>query len=125
MAEIYFSKDHEWVRVEEGVGVVVGISEYAAHELGDVTFVEPPRVGNSINQFELLGCIESVKAASDIFSPVSGTVIKVNEALETEPELINQSPQDDGWIAWIKPDDLNELKKLMTQAQYQDYLKGL
>ncbi len=123
MAEIFFSREHEWVRIEDGVAVV-GISDYAAHELGDVTFVELPKVGNSIDQFALLGCVESVKAASDVFAPVSGTVIKVNEALETEPELINQSPLDDGWIAWIKPDDLNELKGLMTQAQYAEYLKS-
>ena len=121
---IYFTRDHEWVRVLDGVGVV-GISEHAAHELGDVTFVELPKVGAVIEQFKLLGSIESVKAASDVFAPVSGTVIKTNEALETAPELVNESAQDDGWIAWIKLANAAELTGLMTAEQYEGYLKSL
>lgn len=120
----YFTREHEWVRVQDGVGVV-GISEHAAQELGDVTFVELPQVGGRVEQFKLLGSIESVKAASDIFSPVSGTVIKVNQALELVPEMINESAQGDGWIAWIQLEDATELMGLMTAEQYQGYLKTL
>jgi glycine cleavage system H protein len=124
MAETYFSKEHEWVKVKEGIGAV-GISEHAAHELGDITFVELPQMGNSVKQFGLLGSIESVKAASDIYAPVSGKVIKINEALETAPEIVNESAEDAGWMAWIEIADESELKNLMTREQYDAYLKTL
>lgn len=121
---IYFTKEHEWVKVKEGIGAV-GISEHAAHELGDITFVELPKTGAVVKQFGILGSIESVKAASDIFAPLSGKVIKVNEALETAPEIVNESPEDAGWMAWVEIADESELKNLMTQEQYNDYLKTL
>jgi glycine cleavage system H protein len=124
MMNIYFTKEHEWVRVQDGVGVV-GISEHAAHELGDITFVELPKIGTVVEQFKLLGSIESVKAASDIFAPVSGTVVKINEALETAPEVVNESAQEAGWMVWIKMNDASELTKLMTRDQYDEYLKSL
>ncbi|MDD2539878.1 MAG: glycine cleavage system protein GcvH [Desulfuromonadaceae bacterium] len=121
---MYFTKEHEWVKVKEGIGAV-GISEHAAHELGDITFVELPKMGAVVKQFAMLGSIESVKAASDIFAPVSGTVVKVNEALETAPEIVNESAEDAGWMAWIEIADESELENLMTQGQYDDYLKTL
>jgi glycine cleavage system H protein len=121
---IYFTKEHEWVKVKEGIGAV-GISEHAAHELGDITFVELPKMGAVVKQFGILGSIESVKAASDIFAPLSGKVIKVNEALDTAPEIVNESPEDAGWMAWVEIADESELKNLMTQEQYDDYLKTL
>jgi len=121
---MYFTKEHEWVKVQDGVGVV-GISEHAAHELGDITFVELPKLNAAVEQFKLLGSIESVKAASDIFAPVSGSVIKINEELEAKPELVNESAEDTGWMAWIKMDDASELANLMTREQYDDYLKSL
>lgn len=121
---IYFTKEHEWVKVKEGIGAV-GISEHAAHELGDITFVELPKMGAVVKQFGVLGSIESVKAASDIFAPVSGKVIKVNEALDTAPEIVNESAEDAGWMAWVEISDESELKSLMTQEQYNDYLKTL
>ena len=121
---IYFTKEHEWVKVKEGVGAV-GISEHAAHELGDITFVELPAIGKVVKQFEVLGGIESVKAASDIYSPVSGKVVKINEALNDAPEIINESAEDAGWLAWIEISDEAELKNLMTREQYDDYLKTL
>lgn len=124
ITETYFTKEHEWVRVVDGVGVV-GISDHAAHELGDITFVELPKIGTAVEQFKLLGSIESVKAASDIFAPVSGSVIKINEALETAPEVVNESAQEAGWMVWIKMDDASELTKLMTREQYDEYLKSL
>jgi glycine cleavage system H protein len=121
---MYFTKEHEWVKVKEGIGAV-GISEHAAHELGDITFVELPKMGAAVKQFGVLGSIESVKAASDIFAPLSGKVIKVNEALDTAPEIVNESAEDAGWMAWVEIADEAELKNLMTQEQYDDYLKTL
>lgn len=121
---VYFTKDHEWVKVKEGIAAV-GISEHAAHELGDITFVELPQIGKTVTQFEVLGSIESVKAASDIFSPVSGKVIKVNEALDAAPEIVNESAEDAGWMAWLELSDETELGKLMTKQQYDDFLKSL
>ena len=124
MANTYFTKDHEWVRIKEGIGAV-GISEHAAHELGDVTFVELPKMGAIVKQFQALGSIESVKAASDIYSPVSGKVVKINEALEDAPEIVNESAEDAGWMAWIEIADEAELKNLMTKEQYEEFLKTL
>ena len=124
MAEYYFSKEHEWVRVEGGTGKV-GISDHAAHELGDVTFVELPKVGTTVKQFGILGSIESVKAASDIYAPVSGKVIAVNSVLDTTPELVNESAEEGAWMAEIEIADAAELKNLMTREQYDAYLKTL
>lgn len=121
---IFFTKEHEWVKVKEGFGAV-GISEHAAHELGDVTFVELPEIGRIVKQFEVLAAIESVKAASDIFSPLSGKVVKINEALEDAPEIVNESAEEAGWIARIEIADQAELNSLMTKEQYNEYLKTL
>jgi len=121
---MYFTKEHEWVKVAGTVGTV-GISEHAAHELGDITFVELPKTGAVVKQFGVLGSIESVKAASDIFAPVSGKVVKVNDALDTAPEVVNESAEDAGWMAQIEIADESELKNLMTPEQYNDYLKTL
>ena len=121
---MYFTKEHEWVKVKEGIGAV-GISEHAAHELGDITFVELPKIGAVVKQFAVLGSIESVKAASDIFAPVSGKVVKINDALDTAPEIVNESAEDAGWMAWVEIADEAELKNLMTQEQYDAYLKTL
>lgn len=121
--ETYFTKEHEWVKIKEGVAAV-GISDHAAHQLGDVTFVELPAVGKSVKQFEQFAAIESVKAASDIYAPLSGKIVKVNETLEEAPEIVNESPEDAAWIAWIEPANLDELKSLMTRAQYEEYLGG-
>ncbi|MBV5338175.1 MAG: glycine cleavage system protein GcvH [Deltaproteobacteria bacterium] len=121
---MYFTKEHEWVKVEGNIGTV-GISDHAAHELGDITFVELPKIGAVVKQFGVLGSIESVKAASDIFAPLSGKVIKVNDALDTAPEAVNESAEDAGWMAQVEITDEAELKNLMTQAQYDDYLKTL
>jgi glycine cleavage system H protein len=124
MADMYFTKEHEWVKVDGGLGTV-GISDHAAHELGDITFVEVPKIGKVVKQFGILGSIESVKAASDIYAPVSGKVVKVNDALETAPEVVNESAEDSGWMACLEITDAGELKNLMTRAQYDDFLKTL
>jgi len=122
--EYFFSKEHEWVKIS-GTTATVGISEHAAHELGDVTFVELPQVGKVVKQFGTLAAIESVKAASDIYAPVSGKVIAVNETLETTPEVVNESAEESGWICVLEVTDPGELANLMTKAAYEEYLKSL
>jgi len=124
MTETCYSKEHEWVKVGEGIACV-GITEYAAKQLGDVTFVELPQVGKLVKQFDMLCSIESVKAASDIYAPVSGKVVKVNDALEETPEIVNESAEDAGWIAWIEIDGTAELGNLMNREEYEEYLRGL
>jgi glycine cleavage system H protein len=121
---IYFTKEHEWVKVNGNIGTI-GISDHAAHELGDITFVELPQIGKVVKQFGVLGGIESVKAASDIFAPVSGKVVKINDALELAPEAVNESAEDAGWMAEVEIADAAELGNLMTQDQYNDFLKTL
>ena len=93
--------------------------------MGDITFVELPKIGAVVKQFGILGSIESVKAASDIFAPVSGKVVKINDALDTSPEIVNESAEDAGWMAWVEIADVTELTNLMTQEQYDEYLKTL
>lgn len=124
MAEMYFTKEHEWVKVE-GATALVGISEHAAHELGDVTFVELPAVGKQVKQFEVLAAIESVKAASDIYAPLSGTVTKVNSELDDAPEKVNESAEEAAWMVELQLVDAAELSQLMTKPQYDEYLKSL
>jgi glycine cleavage system H protein len=124
MPTMYFTKEHEWVKVD-GNSATVGISAYAAQHLGDVTFVELPAAGKTVKQFEVLCAIESVKAASDIYAPVSGTVVSINEELNTRPELVNESPEDAAWMATLKMADPSEVAKLMDAKQYDEYQKGL
>jgi glycine cleavage system H protein len=124
MTETYYSKEHEWAKIKDGIACV-GITGYAAGQLGDVTFVELPQVGKQVSQFEMLCSIESVKAASDIYAPLSGKVVKINDALEATPEIINESAEDAGWIAWIEIRDTTELGNLMNRQEYDDYLRGL
>ena len=122
--ETYYTKEHEWVKIQDSTATV-GISEFAAGQLGDVTFVELPQAGKTVKQFEVLAAIESVKAASDIYAPVSGSVTKVNEALDDRPEIVNESAEDAGWIAQVEMSNPSELKNLMTRAQYEEFLRGL
>lgn len=122
--EYFFSKEHEWVKIS-GTTATVGISDHAAHELGDITFVELPQVGKTVKQFDTLAAIESVKAASDIFAPVSGKVIAVNETLENAPEVVNESAEESGWICVLEISDPAEVKNLMNRAAYDEYLATL
>jgi glycine cleavage system H protein len=124
MPKMYYTKEHEWVKIDGNIATV-GISDYAAHQLGDITFVELPSVGKAVRQFEVLCAIESVKAASDIYAPVSGTVVSVNEALNTGPEIVNESPEEAAWMATMKMTDPSEVAKLMSREQYNEYQKGL
>ncbi|QXE89613.1 glycine cleavage system protein GcvH [Geomonas subterranea] len=120
----FYTKEHEWVEVA-GAQATVGISEHAAHELGDITYVELPKIGKSVKQFEALAAIESVKAASDIYAPLSGKVAEVNQALEEAPELVNQWAESEGWICKLEGCDSAELSALMDDDAYTEYLKGL
>ena len=116
-----YSEEHEWAKVENG-RVRVGITDYAQEQLGDVVYVELPDVGDSVSFMEPFGVIESVKAASDLFAPVSGTVVEVNERLEDEPELVNEDPYGEGWMIVVEADDLSELDKLMSPEEYEAML---
>jgi len=113
-----FAKSHEWARVLPDQVIEVGISDYAQESLGDVVYVELPDVGDSLSAGEECCAVESVKAASDIYAPLSGEVIAVNESLDDEPELLNQSPYGDGWIFRIKADQISELDALLDSDQY-------
>ena len=121
--DLKYSSEHEWARVNTGDTVEVGITHYAQDTLGDVVFVELPEVGSRVDQFDKFGEIESVKAVSDLFSPVSGTVTSVNEELEQSPELVNSDPYGDGWIMEVKLEDPAELDELMDSETYQGTLE--
>jgi len=118
-AEMKYLASHEWARLEDDGTVTVGISDHAQAALGDVVYVETPEVGSSVNAGEEAGVVESVKAASDIYSPISGEVIAVNEALEDEPEVVNASPYDDGWFFKVQPSDLSELEAALDADAYK------
>lgn len=122
--DLKFTKEHEWVKVDGGTAAV-GISDYAQKELGDVVYVELPSVGDEFGKGDPCSNIESVKAVSDIYAPISGEITEANEALEDKPELINQDPYGEGWIFKLKIGDEAELGELMDQAQYDEYLKGI
>lgn len=119
-----YTKEHEWVRLEGDIAIV-GITDYAQEQLGDMVYVELPEVGTSVVQFEPCGVIESVKAASDLFSPLSGEVTTINEELPDKPELVNEDPYSKGWMIEVKPSDLAELDNLLTAKDYEDFLKTL
>ncbi len=121
--DVRYSETHEWARDDDG-SVKVGINDYAQDQLGDIVFVELPEVGNSLEKGEDFGTLESVKAVSEIYMPVSGKVTAINEALEEAPELVNEEPYTNGWIIEIKPDDPNEINTLMSSSEYLEMLKG-
>jgi glycine cleavage system H protein len=114
-----FTKEHEWVYVEKGT-VVIGISEYAANELGDIVYIELPEVGTHVKQMDPMGTIEAVKTVAELFSPVSGEVIEVNEDIVHGPEIVNKSPYEDGWFLKIKMDDTGELDSLFNYDEYNE-----
>lgn len=116
--ELRYAASHEWARLEEDGTVTVGISDHAQQALGDVVYVEHPEIGQTVSAGSETGVVESVKAASDIYAPVSGTVIAVNETLEDAPETVNQDPYGDGWFFKIEPDDVNELEDLLDAEAY-------
>ena len=118
-SELKYLSSHEWARVEEDGTVTVGITDHAQASLGDVVYVESPEVGTEVTAGDQAGVVESVKAASDIYSPVSGEVIAINEQLEDEPETVNSSPYDAGWFFKVKPSDVAELEEALSAEDYQ------
>jgi glycine cleavage system H protein len=121
--DLHYSKDHEWVRVEGNIAVV-GITDYAQNSLGDVVYVELPKVGEQFAANEPFGSVESVKAVSEVFSPVTGEVAGINETLNDEPEKVNQDPYGEGWMIRMKMSNPGEVDSLLTAAEYEDFTKG-
>lgn len=127
MGGLRYTEDHEWVRIEDDGTAVVGITDYAQEQLGEIVFVELPEVGDEIERGAEAAVIESVKAASELFAPVSGTVAAVNEALDDEPALVNEDPTGEGWFLRIDTDAGGDeaLEGLMTEDEYLRYVEGL
>jgi len=122
---LYYTKEHEWLKVQ-GDTAIMGITDYAQKSLHEIVFVDLPEVGRKVKQMESIGTVESVKAVSEIYTPISGEIIEVNTELNEKPELVNQDPYGKGWIAKIQPENLEkELKNLMTPQQYKEHLKTL
>jgi glycine cleavage system H protein len=120
--ENLYSKDHEWILVQNTVGTI-GITDYAQHELGDVVYVDLPEVGDTFEAGDPFGSVESVKAVSEVFCPISGEVVEVNSKLEESPELINQSPHEKAWMVKVRITNPDELKELLSAEEYEEYLQ--
>ncbi len=124
-AEFHYTKEHEWVHVE-GADCRIGVTDYAQNSLHEIVYVDLPKVGAKVAQMQSLGTVESVKAVADVYSPISGVVLKVNSELSDAPELVNKSPYEKGWITIIRPDDLTkDLPSLMTPEAYRDFVKKI
>jgi glycine cleavage system H protein len=121
---IHYTKDHEYIRIEGDIGTV-GITDYAQAQLGDVVFVDLPSVGKSVTKGAEAAVVESVKAASEIYAPVTGDVVEINGKLPDAPGIVNEDPSGTGWFLKLKIKDKAELETLMSEAQYQDYLKSI
>jgi glycine cleavage system H protein len=121
--DLHYSKDHEWVRVDGNVAIV-GITDYAQDSLGDVVYVELPKVGDDFAANESFGSVESVKAVSEVFSPVSGEIVGTNEALADSPEKVNQDPYGDGWMIRVQMSNPGEVDSMLTAAEYEDFTKA-
>ena len=124
MSEVRYSKDHEWVKID-GDTATVGITHYAQEQLGDVVFVELPEVGKKVEQGKELATVESVKAASEVYAPISGEVVEVNSALSDAPATVNEEAQGKGWFAKLKIADKGQLAGLMDEAAYKKFVEGL
>lgn len=120
----YFTDEHEWIEVEDD-SATVGITDYAQEQLGDIVFVELPEVGTALDKGGDAAVVESVKAASDVYAPITGEVTEGNEALEEEPALVNSSPEEDGWFFRMSVADKSELEGLMDEAAYKEFVEGL
>jgi glycine cleavage system H protein len=118
---LHYSKDHEWVKVQDGVATV-GITDYAQHSLGDVVYVELPSVGDKFDSHEAFGSVESVKAVSEIFTPIAGEIVEVNEGLNDTPEVVNSDPYGTAWMIKVKMDNPGEADALLNAAEYEEYL---
>ncbi len=122
-AELKYTEDHEWIKVEGDVATV-GITDFAQGELGDIVYVEIETEGDTINATEVFGTVEAVKTVSDLFMPLSGEIIEVNENLEDSPEKVNDSPYEDGWMIKIKMSDMSQVDGLMSADTYQSHIGG-
>jgi glycine cleavage system H protein len=121
MLELKFTKEHEWIKIENELATI-GISNFAQEQLGDIVSIELPKAGGIFKQGQTIAIIDSVKASSDIYAPISGEIVELNEELIEKPELINQSPYESGWIAKIKPSNIEEFDNLMTKVEYDRYI---
>ena len=121
--DLKYTKDHEWAKLSDGI-VTIGINDYAQDQLGEIVFVELPENGDTFDKDDEFGSVESVKAVSEIYMPVSGEITEINETLEDAPELVNESCYDDGWIIKVKPDDISQFEALLDKGAYLDLLKG-
>lgn len=124
MSEIYYTEEHEYITVDGDTGTV-GISEYAQEQLGDIVYVELPKIGQVLQQTDEAGVVESVKIASEIYAPVSGEVVEVNDALSDNPGLVNSDPLGNGWFFKIRIEDASELDNLKTEDDYSEFVEGL
>jgi glycine cleavage system H protein len=124
MSDVRYTKEHEWVRLD-GDLATIGISDHAQQQLGDLVFVELPEVGRQVSQGGNLAVVESVKAASDVYAPISGEVVETNSAVVEDPALVNRSPEDAGWFCKLRIADQSQLTKLMDAAAYKAYVAGL
>lgn len=122
--DFYYTKDHEWIQVK-GDKATIGITDFAQKQLGDVVYVELPEIGNQLEFHQSIGVVESVKAVSDVYAPVSGEVIEVNKGLSDSPELVNQDPHRKGWFIRLKIKNEAELEKLMSASEYEKFLEGI
>jgi glycine cleavage system H protein len=121
--DLHYSKDHEWIRVEGDVGTI-GITDHAQDSLGDVVYVELPKAGENFEAHEAFGSVESVKAVSEIFTPVGGEITEVNESLQDEPEKVNTDPYGEGWMMRIRMKNPGEVDSLLNAAEYEDFTKA-
>ena len=120
--DLKYTKEHEWAKISQDI-VTVGITHFAQEQLTDIVFVELPELGKNVTQFKPAAIVESVKSVSDVFAPVSGEVVEVNDELKDKPEIVNQDPYGKGWMLKIRIEDQNEIKNLMTDEEYDKYLK--
>lgn len=118
-AGLLFSKEHEWIKLDDDIATI-GITDYAQRSLGDIVYVELPKTGASFKQFEGVGVIESVKAVSDLFTPIGGEIVEVNGALEDDPALVNREPQGDGWLFKVRVSDVGERDNLLSPEKYEE-----
>ena len=122
VSELKFTKEHEWIKIKDRTAIIIGISDFAQEQLGDIVSIELPKAGSFFRQGQTMAIVDSVKASSDIYAPISGEIVEVNEGLIEKPEVINQSPYDLGWIAKIKPSKIEEFESLMTREEYDRYI---
>jgi len=121
--DVKYTKSHEWAKISDGI-VTIGLNDYAQDQLGEIVFVELPETGDTFSQGDEFGSVESVKAVSEIYIPISGEIVEINEDLEDAPELVNESCYDNGWLIKVKADNISQLGDLFEKAAYLDILKG-